>query len=91
MPYVKRDQGGAIIGWARQPQEGWVVEHLPDNDAEIVAFNTPRVLPSEPTLREVYDALKAKIKGDPTADNKLVDVDSKFSAVDKDVMSKRKQ
>ena len=38
MPYVKRDASGAITGTYANPQPGYAVEWLADNDPAVVTF-----------------------------------------------------
>lgn len=41
MPFVQRDQSGAITGLYARPQEGYAEEFLADNDAAVLAWLNP--------------------------------------------------
>lgn len=52
MPYVSRDEGGAINGTFAREQPGFAEEYLPDDDPEVVAFLDAADAPPPPSLAE---------------------------------------
>jgi hypothetical protein len=47
MPYVERGEDGTLVGWTSHPFPGIPEEFLPDDDPEVVEFNS-RSQPSPP-------------------------------------------
>ena len=54
MPFVERDQLGAIKGVYAVRQPGYAEEELPDDHPDVVAFRAPK---PAPTLDEIYDSM----------------------------------
>lgn len=53
MPYVQRDEEGAVKGVFANPQEGYADEFLEDENSEVVAFLNPPVMPQPITRRQL--------------------------------------
>lgn len=60
MSYVQRDSNGKIKGVYANLQPGYAEEFLPDNNAEIVAYLTPKPVPKQLSIEDLSALLVSK-------------------------------
>lgn len=60
MPWIERDEAGKIVGLYAVPQAG-LTEHLPDDNAEVVAFRNPPA-PLSVILDTIFNQLPAEVR-----------------------------